>query len=1415
MRNRSAYTIRRWCLATLGLAVACLLIGTSSAHASLAHPFKETFGGATPPSFHKPQALAVEQSTGDLYVADAGVNEVQQIVVAATAGTFRLCFEGQCTGDLAFDVPAIPEFGQGNGPNENVRNALEALSTIGSHHVSVSVEGGPGDGEGSRPYVIEAPGNIEQISCEAGTTPLSGGAGCTATTTRQGIAASLSRWQPDGEPAPFSALGSNVIDANAGPDGKPCSEEPASCDQTPQDEFRFTGGYYAQVAVDNSGGITDGDIYVTQESAAAVDVFASDGSYLGQLTATAGSTSLSSPCGVAVDSAGAVYVGQFGDGFVKFVPSANPPLNSDSSITGRHGFSVCNLTAGTGPSAGYFFTTVYSTGNSGIGKYAAETGEFKYIFGESGELAGLPQVATDPTDGDILAADPNNGIQEFDASGADAAVEVGLPIKSSSQVEGLAVGTAGEAYVSRREAGHIEVFKPLSIVPTVTIGDATAITGTKAKLNATVNLEGVASTECKFEYGTTTSYGHVAPCEGTIPTDSSDHEIAAQIEGLTANGVTYHFRVVAANANGPTISADHTFITGATAITEAATGVTDTAADLHGTVRPEGLALLECKFQYGTSRSYGSTVPCDPAAGSIPADFAGHTVAAALTGLTKNAVYHFRVVTRNVEGTFVGDDLTFTVLGPPQIAEEAGLDIEATAADLHATVNPSGFETSYRIEWGTSTAYGHTIPAEGGLPIGSGMSPIGVDAAISGLEEDTIYHFRVVATNASDTTEGPDRSFMTLNAAGLPDDRGYEIVSPANKRPVGYVGSVVAANLRIQASSDGNALYYLINNGLADATAGGEVAYVARRGESGWTSTQVTPPALVPSVESGSSSTGNVAYASPGDLACTLTSSPEPLNGEVSPVTLASGGFNFFRRGADGSNTLISNVVPSNPALRESTPFYYEVAGASEDCDHIYFSTGYDLLPGNENGLYEWTDGTLRDAAVLPDGTVPTSATPGAPEDELNVLSSDGSKLFFTAKSDAGGDAGKEAVFVRENGSTTVDASQSQTGTPNNQGSIFEMASADGSKVFFRARYGIASTSSSGGVDLYSYDTGSGALEDVSADSNPLDTGGAEVDGVLGASKDGSYVYFAARGQLVPEAGGTAAQNGATHQYNVYLSHLGQLSFVGRLTSQDVGNAGGALVSLASVWSSRVTPDGIGFLFESRARVTGYDNEGSRQAYVYDAETDTTTCISCPGEGRPSLATVNSEPLAHQQLVGNPHEYPRTLSDDGERAFFNSPDLLAPGAVSGEENLYEWESGSVHWLGAGVEFQEASSSGDDVFVYTRKRLVPEDIDTENDAYDLRVGGGFPYTPPSVPCDVSTSECQGAASTQPSGAPAPASNTFSGPGNPPSTSPGCPKKKSGKKQKCQKKKQSGKKHRSHKKHHSKGKKRANHDGRTGR
>jgi sugar lactone lactonase YvrE len=84
-----------------------------------------------------------------------------------------------------------------------------------------------------------------------------------------------------------------------------------------------------------------------------------------------------------------------------------------------------------------------------------------------------------------------------------------------------------------------------------------------------------------------------------------------------------------------------------------------------------------------------------------------------------------------------------------------------TTATLCATVNPNGGEVSgCEFEFGPTTAYGLSVPCTPSP--GSGTSPVTVTATISGLTPNTIYHFRVVATNAGGVSHGSDLSVKTL-----------------------------------------------------------------------------------------------------------------------------------------------------------------------------------------------------------------------------------------------------------------------------------------------------------------------------------------------------------------------------------------------------------------------------------------------------------------------------------------------------------------------------------------------------------------------------------------------------------------------------------------------------------------------------
>ena len=92
--------------------------------------------------------------------------------------------------------------------------------------------------------------------------------------------------------------------------------------------------------------------------------------------------------------------------------------------------------------------------------------------------------------------------------------------------------------------------------------------------------------------------------------------VSAAITGLTAN-TTYHFRISATNAGGTSKGSDETFKTlpnAPTVVTKAASSIAQTTATLNATVNPNGGEVSECKFEYGTTISYGSTAPCSLAA---------------------------------------------------------------------------------------------------------------------------------------------------------------------------------------------------------------------------------------------------------------------------------------------------------------------------------------------------------------------------------------------------------------------------------------------------------------------------------------------------------------------------------------------------------------------------------------------------------------------------------------------------------------------------------------------------------------------------------------------------------------------------------------------------------------------------------
>jgi hypothetical protein len=103
----------------------------------------------------------------------------------------------------------------------------------------------------------------------------------------------------------------------------------------------------------------------------------------------------------------------------------------------------------------------------------------------------------------------------------------------------------------------------------------------------------------------------------------------------------------------------------------------------------------------------------------------------------------------------------------PEIKSTSASDITATSAVLHTTIRPRDLETTYLFEYGPTKAYGAQTPE---ASAGSGHTDVSLFAVATGLEPETTYHFRVVASNSKGVVHGPDKTFVT--PAAPPDPGG-------------------------------------------------------------------------------------------------------------------------------------------------------------------------------------------------------------------------------------------------------------------------------------------------------------------------------------------------------------------------------------------------------------------------------------------------------------------------------------------------------------------------------------------------------------------------------------------------------------------------------------------------------------------
>jgi hypothetical protein len=608
----------------------------------------------------------------------------------------------------------------------------------------------------------------------------------------------------------------------------------------------------------------------------------------------------------------------------------------------------------------------------------------------------------------------------------------------------------------------------------------------------------------------------------------------------------------------------------------------------------------------------------------------------------------------------------------------------------------------------------------------------------------------------------PNEALRAGASAHLPDCRAYELVSPsdANGRMLEAVGTLGFKEpfdlfpTELASPSAGSIVYMTFSSPLASPgkVTGAFDVYQTKRLEAGWqTVRRLTPSGdQSPNVRPGGvSSDHGYSFVNPIGFGIGPPAGSLGQEGISDYLSRPDGTFEFTATGQLGSEP------------------YGQGRFISEGGQHVIFTTGR-----SPSGQSIWCSESSSDCRVVkleekspPEGT-------GAVYDR----SADGSThVVSLLPGDVPQEAGEEAYYKGNSKDArsiafTIDGSlyvRVHNGDP-----LLEETekTAEGNPVY-------AGLSEEGRYLFYIAGGEKGTIHRFDTESkSDVEVNPAVPGELVNISSDGSHVYFIAEEQI----GG----QGEAAKPNLFVWNGGTPEYVATVAASDLERTSGSATGIPALtrWtsyavaandnilrgpgadSSRSTSDGTVLVFESRAKLTEYNNTGHAEIYRWDDAHKQMVCVSC-NFGKAPQADARLQDL---QLVRSPIVI-HNLSADGSRVFFETEEGLVEGDTDGINDIYEWhqtESSSSRGLissGRSVDYppppQEeglpsplpnrllaATPSGSDVVFLSKDALVPRaGVGGAPAIYDAREGGGF--AEPSVPASCLEEGCH------PSGSPA--------------------------------------------------------------
>jgi hypothetical protein len=534
----------------------------------------------------------------------------------------------------------------------------------------------------------------------------------------------------------------------------------------------------------------------------------------------------------------------------------------------------------------------------------------------------------------------------------------------------------------------------------------------------------------------------------------------------------------------------------------------------------------------------------------------------------------------------------------------------------------------------------------------------------------------------------------------LPDCRAYELVSP----PYGAGALAQNVNRFPSESLDGEHVLAESFGAFAEAealeqvnTGYGEV-YEFSRTPGGWTAEPQDPPASTYSFRQIRDEAATT-LSRPADVGHSLwTALPNPLPGEerLTKGAASNNSLYLLREDRDLFNIVGPLAAPGHRVDITDSPGHID--GASADASHVVFTVEADgqkqLWPGDSteegirtSSLYEYGLGGgepvlvgVRNEGQAPWEPVAAHVNEGAQLVSdcgtlYDGMSTSGESVFFTAQNNGGCAASQPPVselYARVDGSRTVaisepsveDCSACDEGTP--EEATFVGASEDGSKVFFASTQQLLAGAS--GESLYEYDFDAPAGERVSLlVANVLRMRGRHsAPRAFGqVARDGARVYFESEDAVTTQPNGNG-ETAVAGQPNLFV-----------FDTEPASRADPVAFVAAGTGAEQFdqTRDGQYFVFVSPERLTTDDSSGVPQLFEYDASTGSVVRVSI-GQHSPAGYECETTHTAEEGFdcdgnTSNPEDAPRIVSypgnsvaEDGTVAFVSQLPLT-PLAIQG------------------------------------------------------------------------------------------------------------------------------------------------------